>query len=275
MNSYGLRLMSSTRRPDASIASRYPSSCAAPPMHDAHRSASQTIEPLSCCSLTMSAIASRPPGRSTRAASAKTASFWGERLITPLEITQSALSSSTGRRSIRPARTSAWSATRQCVAFIAAAASRPETSSDPSRLTRRERASPRPMWRTRPPLQRRPARRPGRCRQLERAVWRAQPAVGVRGELRAVAPDVLVVGLLDAGNAHSFRTVRDRHSGHGVALGRYGQLDGHGTTMGTPSRRRAGPATSVEQLLADARAGSERLTPEQAHAAMTAGALLV
>ena len=45
--------------------------------------------------------------------------------------------------------------------------------------------------------------------------------------------------------------------------------------MGTASERAAGPPTSVEQLLADARAGLKRLTPEQAHAAMTAGALLV
>ena len=45
--------------------------------------------------------------------------------------------------------------------------------------------------------------------------------------------------------------------------------------MGTASAREAGPPTSVEQLLADARARLERLTPEQAHAAMGAGALLV
>jgi rhodanese-related sulfurtransferase len=64
-------------------------------------------------------------------------------------------------------------------------------------------------------------------------------------------------------------------SSEGVALGRYGRLDGHARTMGTASRREAGPPTSVEQLLADARARLERLTPEQAHAAMGAGALLV
>ncbi len=45
--------------------------------------------------------------------------------------------------------------------------------------------------------------------------------------------------------------------------------------MGIASERAVGPSTSVEQLLADARAGLNRLTPEQAHAAMTAGALLV
>lgn len=45
--------------------------------------------------------------------------------------------------------------------------------------------------------------------------------------------------------------------------------------MGTASASSACPPTSVEQLLADARAGLERLTPEQARAAMGAGALLV
>jgi rhodanese-related sulfurtransferase len=45
--------------------------------------------------------------------------------------------------------------------------------------------------------------------------------------------------------------------------------------MGSASASSACPPTSVEQLLTDARAGLERLTPEQAHAAMGAGALLV
>ena len=44
--------------------------------------------------------------------------------------------------------------------------------------------------------------------------------------------------------------------------------------MGTASTSAAGP-TSVEQLLAHARAMLERLTPAQAHTAMSAGALLV
>ena len=60
-------------------------------MQEAHRSASQTIDSFICCSLTMSAMASRPPGFSTRAASAKTASLSGARLMTPFEITQSQL----------------------------------------------------------------------------------------------------------------------------------------------------------------------------------------
>ena len=45
--------------------------------------------------------------------------------------------------------------------------------------------------------------------------------------------------------------------------------------MGTASERSASPSTSVEQLLADAHAGLRRLTPEQAHAAMGSGAVLV
>jgi rhodanese-related sulfurtransferase len=47
------------------------------------------------------------------------------------------------------------------------------------------------------------------------------------------------------------------------------------TAMGTASASEAGPPTSVEQLLADARAALRRLTPEQAYAEMGAGALLV
>jgi rhodanese-related sulfurtransferase len=45
--------------------------------------------------------------------------------------------------------------------------------------------------------------------------------------------------------------------------------------MGTTSASTAGLPTSVAQILADARAGLDRLGPEQAHAAMEAGALLV
>jgi rhodanese-related sulfurtransferase len=45
--------------------------------------------------------------------------------------------------------------------------------------------------------------------------------------------------------------------------------------MGTASASTAGPPTSVEQLLEGARARLERLTPEQAHAEMGSGALLV
>jgi hypothetical protein len=50
----------------------------------------------SWCSVTMSASARRPPGRSARAAAANTAGLSGDKLITPLEITQSTLASSTG-----------------------------------------------------------------------------------------------------------------------------------------------------------------------------------
>ena len=45
--------------------------------------------------------------------------------------------------------------------------------------------------------------------------------------------------------------------------------------MRTPSASELGPPTSVEQLLVAARAGLERLTPADAHAAMRDGALLV
>jgi hypothetical protein len=46
-------------------------------------------------------------------------------------------------------------------------------------------------------------------------------------------------------------------------------------TMRTVSHHAAGPPTSVEQLLAAARAQLRRLTPEQAYAAMREGAVLV
>ena len=45
--------------------------------------------PRAAASLTMSASASRPPGRNARAAAANTAGLSGDRLITPFEITQS------------------------------------------------------------------------------------------------------------------------------------------------------------------------------------------
>jgi rhodanese-related sulfurtransferase len=45
--------------------------------------------------------------------------------------------------------------------------------------------------------------------------------------------------------------------------------------MGSVSPHGAGQPTSVEQLLAAARASLRRLTPEQAHAAMRTGAVLV
>ena len=48
----------------------------------------------------MSAIASLPPGRRTRAASANTRSLAGERLMTPLEMTASKLASSNGSSSM-------------------------------------------------------------------------------------------------------------------------------------------------------------------------------
>src|SRR6185437_13683381 len=85
-------------------------------MHDAQRSALLTIASVSGCSVTMSATANRPPGRSTRAASANTCSLRGDKLITPLEITQSKASSyAGGRASIRPS----WNSTRAQPASLA------------------------------------------------------------------------------------------------------------------------------------------------------------
>ena len=57
----------------------------------------------------MSVTAKRPPGRSTRAASRKTAGLSAERLITQLEITTSTESSGSGTSSIVPFRNSTFS----------------------------------------------------------------------------------------------------------------------------------------------------------------------
>jgi hypothetical protein len=65
-------------------------------MHASQSEASQVTPSGSWVSVTMSASASRPPGRRARAAAANTAGLSGERLITPLEITQSIVPSSTG-----------------------------------------------------------------------------------------------------------------------------------------------------------------------------------
>ncbi len=75
-------------------------------MQAAHSEASQVTPSGSCLALTMSAIASRPPGRSAAAAAANTAGLSGERLMTPLEITQSIEPGSTGGSSIWPLRNS-------------------------------------------------------------------------------------------------------------------------------------------------------------------------
>jgi hypothetical protein len=53
-------------------------------MHAAHSSTLRLVRSLSARPLTMSAIASLPPGRSTRAASAKTRPLTGERLMRQL-----------------------------------------------------------------------------------------------------------------------------------------------------------------------------------------------
>ena len=69
-------------------------------MHAAHSSTLRRVRSFSGLPLTMSASASRPPGRSTRAASAKTRLLTTERLITPLEMTASNVASSNGSSSM-------------------------------------------------------------------------------------------------------------------------------------------------------------------------------
>ena len=73
-----------------------------PPIQAAHRWVLHTIHSLNWCSVTMSAMARRPPGRSTRPASRKTRALSEARLITPLEITTSKLASSKANSSMRP-----------------------------------------------------------------------------------------------------------------------------------------------------------------------------
>ena len=60
-------------------------------MQAAHSATLRRVRSISSRALTMSAIASRPPGRSARAAAPNTASLSGARLTTPLEITTSTL----------------------------------------------------------------------------------------------------------------------------------------------------------------------------------------
>src|SRR5215813_11348523 len=76
-------------KPAASIASVYRSRCMAPPMQAAQSAASQMMPSGSWTAVTISAMASRPPGRSDFAAAANTAYLSGARLMTPLEMTQS------------------------------------------------------------------------------------------------------------------------------------------------------------------------------------------
>ena len=76
----------------------------APAMQAAHSSTLRRVRSFSGRPLTMSASASRPPGRSTRAASSNTLLLSTERLITPLEMTASKLASPNGSRSMRASR---------------------------------------------------------------------------------------------------------------------------------------------------------------------------
>ena len=73
-------------------------------MQAAQRSAWHEVRAAISRSVTMSASASLPPGRSTRAASANTRRLSAERLTTPLEITASNEPSSKGSSSMRAAR---------------------------------------------------------------------------------------------------------------------------------------------------------------------------
>lgn len=66
-------------------------------MHAAQRSALQTTVSGSGASVTMSEIASRPSFLRTRAAARNTRPLSGARLMTPLEMTQSATAVSTVR----------------------------------------------------------------------------------------------------------------------------------------------------------------------------------
>ena len=77
-------------------------------MQAAHRSTLRRVRSLSARPLTMSEMASRPPGRRIRAASAKTRCLTGERLITPFDRTASKLAASKGRSSMCASTSSTW-----------------------------------------------------------------------------------------------------------------------------------------------------------------------
>ena len=77
-------------------------------MQAAHRSTLRLVRSLSARPLTMSEIARRPPGRSTRAASEKTRSLRGDRLTTPFEMTASKLASAKGSSSMWACTSSTW-----------------------------------------------------------------------------------------------------------------------------------------------------------------------
>src|SRR5262247_2972983 len=65
----------------------------APPMQAAHKSALHVMVSGNCASVTMSAMANRPPDFRRRAASRNTDALSGARLMTPLLMTTSALAS--------------------------------------------------------------------------------------------------------------------------------------------------------------------------------------
>ncbi len=78
-------------------------------MQPVHCAMSRRVSSSIPASATMSVTANRPPGRSTRAASRKTAGLSAERLITQLEMITSTESSGSGTASIVPFRNSTFS----------------------------------------------------------------------------------------------------------------------------------------------------------------------
>ncbi len=124
--SYTRRSLTATSVSPASRSpSRYSASGIAPVMHAEYSAPSSTTQPGSS-SATMSDMEIRPPGLSTRAISANTFRFSGERLMTQFDMTRSTEPDSTGRSSMSPSRTSTFERPA-AAAFSARARSWPES----------------------------------------------------------------------------------------------------------------------------------------------------
>ena len=93
-------------KPIRSRASPYSSAGGVPPISPSRVASASRIDAGSGRRVARSVMASRPPGLRTRQASVSTRSLAGDRLMAQLEITTSALASSTGRASILPRRNS-------------------------------------------------------------------------------------------------------------------------------------------------------------------------
>src|SRR5919106_414621 len=113
---------STSANPAAWIVAMYSPSRRAPPIQAVQIARSSRAASGIALWTTMSASCSRPPGFNTRHASRKTASLSGARLMTPLEMTRSAVASSTGKASARPRRYS------MCCIPVSATFSRPRSS---------------------------------------------------------------------------------------------------------------------------------------------------